>query len=288
MPLAGTVVSHGRLNLTVSTADANLESVELVLSPEQRIKAAEALIFMIRRRGDGIFMYGTSLLSTMLFGRNRCQDGSGSTKQNDDLTAQMIQRQTHLYFTGDKSYIEDDEIDEKNIRLRTGGPVFSMEETDLVRAGAISVVCELVTALNPITIALYCHDLVKLATDAMQLDTSRPVRRVAACLARDLYACAMREIMTAPSGKECESTCSMVVALVDANEEKLFNVLIRCISADELAQTCIVDTATQCRSQEAIDIRQELESLGVLRVAAVVLLEQSKYSDSVIQRLRVS
>ena len=79
----------------------------------------------------------------------------------------------------------------------------------------------------------------------------------------------------------------MAVALVDANEEKLYNVLTRCVSADELAQTCIVDTATQCRSKEAIDIRQELESLGVLRVAAVILLEQSKYSDSIIQRLSV-
>lgn len=286
IPLTGTVIANGRLSLTVSTADAKLERVELTLNPEQRIKSAEALIFMIRRRGDGIFMYGSSLLSTMLFGRSQCQDGSGSRKQHDDLTAQMIQRQTHLYFTGDKSNTEDDDIDEKSIRCRTGGPVFSMEETDLVRAGAMSVVCELVLALSPITIASYCHILVKLATDAMQLDTSRPVRRVAACLARDLYTCAMRE-MTTPSGEEFESTCSMAVALVDANEEKLYNVLTRCVSADELAQTCIVDTATQCRSKEAIDIRQELESLGVLRVAAVILLEQSKYSDSIIQRLSV-
>jgi len=180
--------------------------------------------------------------------------------------------------------VEDDDVDEKKLRLNTGGPIFSMEETDLLRAGAISVVCELVSTLNPITIASYSHTLVKLATDAMQLDTSRPVRRVAACLARDLYACVMRELTT-PSGENIESTCSMAVAIVDANEDKLYNVLTRCVSSNELAKTDFVDPSTQCRSQEAIDIRQELEAMGVLRAAAVVLLEQSKYPEIIIQKL---
>jgi hypothetical protein len=285
MPLVGTVIAKGRLHITVATADANVESFELSLSPEQRIKATEALMFMIRRRGDGIFLYGTSLLSTMLFGPKQ-NDGSGSTMQHDDQAAQLIQRQTHLYFTGDKINAEHDDIDEKKIRLNTGGPIFAMEETDLLRAGAISVVCELVSTLNPITIASYCHILVKLATDALQLDSSRPVRRVAACLARDLYACVMRELTT-PSGENIESTCSMAVAIVDANEDKLYNVLTRCVSSNELAKTDFVDPSTQYRSQEAIDIRQELEALGVLRAAAVVLLEQSKYPESIIQKLSI-
>ncbi|KAL3756304.1 hypothetical protein ACHAWU_007255 [Discostella pseudostelligera] len=285
IPLVGTVIATGRLRITVATADATVESVELSLSPEQRIKATEALIFMIRRRGDGIFLYGSSLMNTMLFGPRQYEykNGSGSTLQNDDHTAQQIQRQTHLYFTGETN-VEDDDVDEKKLRLNTGGPIFSMEETDLLRAGAISVVCELVSTLNPITIASYSHTLVKLATDAMQLDTSRPVRRVAACLARDLYACVMRELTT-PSGENIESTCSMAVAIVDANEDKLYNVLTRCVSSNELAKTDFVDPSTQCRSQEAIDIRQELEAMGVLRAAEVVLLEQSKYPEIIIQKL---
>ncbi len=285
MPMLGIVIASGRLSIIVATVDANLEPIEVSLSPEQRIKATEALIFMIRRRGDGIFLYGSSLLNTMLFGEKQWQNGHGFTMQNDDQTAQLIRSQTHFYFTGDKSNTVDDDIDEKKIRLNTGGPIFSMEETHLLRAAAISVVCELVSTLKPTTIAVYCHILVKLATDAMQLDTSRPVRRVAACLARDLYACVMRELTT--SEANVESTCSMTIAIVDASEEKLYNLLTRCVAADELSKKYFVDPTTQCRSQEAIDIRQELESMGVLQSAAFVLLKRSKYPESMIRKLSV-
>ena len=275
LPLMGEVIARGHVAF-----------VKLWCTPEQRIKAIEALIFIIRRRGDGIFIYGPPLLDTLLFGTKKDQDLREPKLGNDGKTAHLIQRQTHLYFIGAASEAVDDGADEKKVRLNTGGPIFSMEETDVLRAGAISVVCELISMLNPITVASYCHVLVRLATDALQLDASRPVRRIAACLARDLYACVMREA-TSPSGAY---TSSMAVAIVDADEENLYNILNRCVSADELGmitKSSLVDPATQCRSQEAIDIRLDLEAMGVFQAAAVIVHSlKMELNNPVIQVVR--
>jgi hypothetical protein len=263
--------------------------VKLCCTPEQRIKAIEALIFIIRRRGDGIFIYGPRLVDTLLFGTRKDQNLRKPKLGNDGKTAHLIQRQTHLYFMGAASDAVDDGADEKKVRLNTGGPIFSMEETDVLRAGAISVVCELISMLNPITVASYCHVLVRLATDALQLDASRPVRRIAACLARDLYGCVMREA-TSPSGVNTDYTSSMAVAIVDADEENLYNVLKSCVSADELGtitKSSLVDPATQCRSQEAIDIRLDLEAMGVLQAAAMIVFSlKMELNNPVIQGVR--
>ena len=289
LPLMGEVIARGQLDISVANIDANVAFVKLCCTPEQRIKAIEALIFIIRRRGDGIFIYGPRLLDTLLFGSRKDQDLREPKLGNDGKTAHLIQRQTHFYFMGAASEAVDDGADEKKVRLNTGGPIFSMEETDVLRAGAISVVCELISMLNPITVASYGHVLVRLATDALQLDASRPVRRIAACLARDLYGCVMREA-TSPSGANTDYTSSMAVAIVNADEENLYNVLIRCVSADELGtitKSSLVDPATQCRSQEAIDIRLDLEAMGVLQAAAVIVYSlKTELNNPVIQGVR--
>ena len=289
LPLMGEVIAWGQLDISVANVDANVAFVKLCCTPEQRIKAIEALIFIIRRRGDGIFIYGPRLLDTLLFGTRKDQNLREPNLGNDGKTAHLIQRQTHLYFMGAVSETVDDGADEKKVRLNTGGPIFSMEETDVLRAGAISVVCELISMLNPITVASYCHVLVRLATDALQLDASRPVRRIAACLARDLYGCVMREA-TSPSGVNTDYTSSMAVAIVDAGEENLYNVLKSCVSADELGtitKSNLVDPATQCRSQEAIDIRLDLEAMGVLQAAAMIVYSlKMELNNPVIQGVR--
>ncbi|KAL3794355.1 hypothetical protein ACHAW5_002944 [Stephanodiscus triporus] len=288
LPLMGEVIARGQVDISVVSVDANAAFVELLLTPEQRIKAIEALIFIIRRRGDGIFIHGSSLLDTMLFGAKKDRDVRDPKLGTDGQTAHLILRQTHLYFVGATSEAVNDCEDEKKIRLNTGGPIFSMEETDVLRAGAISVVCELISMLNPTTVASYCHVLVKLATDALQLDASRPIRRIAACLARDLYNCVMREA-TSSSGGNKDCTSSMAVAIVDADEENLYNILTRCVSADELAmiERPILDPATQSRSQEAINIRLVLEAMGVLQAAAVIVHSMKmELNNPVIQCVR--
>ena len=52
LPLTATLVAKGVISdLAVLSADAKVSSVTVSLTPEERIKCAEALIFMIRRRG---------------------------------------------------------------------------------------------------------------------------------------------------------------------------------------------------------------------------------------------
>ncbi|KAL3810296.1 hypothetical protein ACHAXA_007020 [Cyclostephanos tholiformis] len=290
LPLMGEVIARGQVNISVVNVNAKVAFAELLLTPEQRIKAIEALIFIIRRRGDGIFIYGPSLLDTMLFGARKDQDWRDRKLGYDWQTAHLIHRQTHLYFMGAASKAaDDDDAGEKKIRLHTGGPIFSMEETDLLRAGAISVVCELISMLDPVTVASYCHVLVRLVTDALQLDASRPVRRNAACLARDLYTCVRREATSLSEGNK-DYTSSIAVAIVNADEENLYSVLTRCVSADELtmaSRPSFVDPATQSRSQEAIDIRLDLEAMGVLQAATVVVHSLNmELNNPVIQGVR--
>ncbi|KAL7501514.1 hypothetical protein ACHAWT_010088 [Skeletonema menzelii] len=269
--LMGTVVSKGTISITVLMNGARETPVEMSFVQEQRIKAVEALIFIIRRRGDGIFLNGPSLLETMLFGQMKMSTNHVGATQ--DLS-QLIQLQTHEYFQ--RSQEDGDDEVEARMRIGTGGPVFSCEEDDLLRSAAISLVCELISTLHPAVIAQYCHALVRLASDALQLESSRPVRRSAALLARELYACVMRE-ETADEGIEKKSTSAMAIAMVCAGEDKLVNALTRCVTATDVdvgnslsvkAKSRLVDPATQSRSKEALVMRGELEI--IFQMAAVV------------------
>lgn len=276
MPLMGEVIAKGN-NITISIADtvqytSSITSVELSLSPEQRIKATESLIFMIRRRGEGIFMYGRSLLNVMLYGSSK------DHANKDYQTAQLIQSQTHNYFIQKNN--DEENSDERKIRLNTGGPVYSIEENDLLRAGSISVTCELVTVLNPIIVASYCHDLVGLVISALQLEESRPVRRAVACLARELYTCTLKEVTAERGNSKDSPATTMAIAIVKSNEDQMYNALISCVSSSNQggASSRLIDPATQSRCSEAIETREELENIGILQVATLVA--QSQENDS--------
>ena len=277
MPLMGEAIAKGN-NITISIADtvgylSSITSVELSLSPEQRIKATESLIFMIRRRGEGIFMYGRSLLNVMLYGSSK------DHANKDYQTAQLIQSQTHNYFIQNNNDKENNS-DERRFRLNTGGPIYSIEENHLLRAGSISVTCELVTVLNPITVASYCHDLIKLVISALQLEESRPVRRAVACLARELYTCTLKEVTAELGNSKDSPATTMAIAIVKSNEVQMYNALISCVSLSNQggASSRLIDPATQSRCSEAIDIREEIENIGILQVATLVA--QSQENDS--------
>jgi len=286
--LIGSVVSTGAVNVTVLTNGAKETPMEMSFAQEQRIKAVEALIFIIRRRGDGIFLNGPSLLETMLFGQMKMATNQAGAAQD---MSQLIQVQTHDYFQ--RSQEEgDDEVDART-RLGTGGPVFSCEEGDLLRSAAISLVCELISTLHPAVIAQYCHALVRLALDALQLESSRPVRRSAALLARELYACVMRE-ESAEEGSEKKATSAMAIAMVCAGEDKLVIALTRCVTATDVdsnnslavkGKTRLVDPATQSRSKEALEMRDELDI--IFEMAAVVAKSMEREAkDPVVEAVR--
>ena len=284
MPLMGNVVANGKM------PGEEMKPTELSYSLEQRIKATEALIFMIRRRGEGVFVCGPSLLDTVLFGSRQNQDDNAS-KNVSDIVPYLIQSQTHSYFSGQE--IEDPEdvnvTEEVKIRLNTGGPVFEKEEADVLRAASISVVGELISVLDPIVVASYCHILVRLATAALQLDSSRPIRRAAANLSRELYACIEKET-TVMSGEKVETTSNMAVAMMSAGEGTLYNALQLCASADDVdvkGKVRVVDPATQARCAEALQIRSELESLAIMSAAKLIAESlENESNDPVVQAVR--
>jgi len=289
--LMGLVVSKGSINITVLMNGAKETPLEISFAQEQRIKAVEALIFIIRRRGDGIFLNGPSLLETMLFGQMTMSTNQVESGASQNLS-KLIQVQTHTYFQ--RSPQEDGDDDgEARTRLGTGGPVFSCEEGDLLRSAAISLVCELVSTLHPVVIAQYCHALVRLALDALQLESSRPVRRSAAMLARELYACVLRE-ETEDEGTERKATSAMAIAMVCAGEDKLVNALTRCVTATDVdvddsvavkGKSRLVDPATQSRSEEALELRGEL---GIIFQMATVVAKsmEREAKDPAVEAVR--
>ena len=266
MPLIGQAVAKGEVTIDVLSGPVQTP-VNVSLSPEQRAKATEALIFMIRRRGKGIFLYGRDMIDTMLY---------GSTVQQDDLhetsNSMEIQRQTHFYFVNGTDDSKEDET-ERTLRLNTGGPVYSTEENQLIRAGAISVVTELISVLDGTTIASYCCILVRLVNTTLSLETSRPIRRCIANLARELYSCSLKELLGADHSDASHPSSEVLLAIMSAPEEesKLHQILERCVSGTSLSPAHIFDPATQSRCKEALEIRDELVSLGVLEAAAMIV-----------------
>jgi hypothetical protein len=293
LPMTAILIANGCSDCTVLTSEGKATSVTLTLSPEQRIKLAEALIFMIQRRGDGIFLYGRLLLDLMVFGsKESCQAKQDNLKLLEEISCD-IQGETHLYFMGsdtDRSdEAKDNDLEERQLRINTGGPVFKIEEDDLLRAASISVVCELVTALRPASLAPYCHILVRLAIDALQLNCSRPVRRAAALLARELYACVNREL--SDENDEHPRT-AMAVAMVCSREDALHHVLLSCVSTHDVETSAVngqpryVDVATQARCKEALEIRAHLDSLSIFGAATLIAQSITLENEPVIKAVR--
>ena len=276
LPLTATLVAKGVISdLAVLSADAKVSSVTISLTPEERIKCAEALIFMIRRRGESIYAYSRLLFDLMLFGTQQSHQEHLSQHHYFLLD---IQDQTHSYFVGtDDETDNNDNLHERRVRLNTGGPVFEMEEDDLLRSTSISIVCELISVLQSASIVSYCRILVKLAIDALRLDDSRPVRRAAASLARDLYASVENELVDA-----LHPTSSMAVAMLCSQEDVLYSVLQSCASGN----AHYLDTATQSRCTEAIDLRDHLQSLAVFDAAALISDSLKVESEPVVKAVR--
>lgn len=221
---------------TASGTAAATMTDNIKLSQEQRIKLAEALMFIIRRRA-ATDEYVPLLVNVMIFGSNRNDrigDMANTSKKNNNHNndnafgqksivkqRRIQQNETHRYFLGldendddnndnnndgsPKTYDDGYELttttttmkkerwEEQDIRLRTGGPIFTSEEIDVVRAGRVSVLAELLSVSKSYTIASHCHIIVRLSIDVLRLETSRVVCRAAALLIRELFACVLRE-----------------------------------------------------------------------------------------------
>ena len=286
MPLLIEAVVTSKVYLSDFTAEDDI----ILINLEQRIKIIEALIFTIRRRGDAIRSYSNLIMDSILFGKKKNMNNMNADKEDISKT---IQIGTESYFRGEKdnNYAYDeyastsDTPEERQIRVNTGGPVYNNEEEDVLRGALINILAELVTSISPSTAAKYCPILIDLGVNVLRLDQSRVVRRPAALLCREVYACSLRE----------SEKYSVTMRVYDAeftialaqDDETLLTTLQRCIAADDVDLICndkvvhsvkdktrLYDPATVARCQEALDIRDELAECGFLGV--VLLHVKSK------------
>lgn len=303
IPVLGRSVSLGVANFAFDGFSSPTSAPHHVtLSPLQRIKATEALLFAVRRRGEGIFALGNELLEMMLFG---CNVQSRSKPENDSLdsaSASTIQAKTEAFFMGERADNERNESDyidiytdneERRLRINTGGPIFNAEEDDVVRAGCVSIVAELVAALPPVGLVRYCPALMKLGKQVLRLDNSRPMRRAAALLCREVYSVIVREFDDAKD--ENDSFLSFATAVVSCDEETLRATLERCLSANDLdlvgggpgndtsthaavavqGKVRLADPATMARCQEALEIRSSIDDVGILTAARLLAVSKT-------------
>ena len=331
-------LSQPLLPLSFSSSSLSTPASTIKLSQEQIIKLAEALMFIIRRRAVtneyvpmivNLMLYGTSTKKeNNVVSDNQRQDGIidddtqpiAYQKNIDKKNGTLIQQKTHEYFTGpqnqggDDDGGEDDDYDdddtrrqkkedvweEQDIRLKTGGPIFDVEEADVVRSLRISVLSELVmsssssSTSSPLSsgtsIASYCRVFVRLIVDVFHLEdkSSRAVTRSAALLARELYSQLLQEahnLATALSGtndfsgsgsvngRSSSSTTDIpfAVALISSDEELLLATLQN--------QSTIDDPTTIARCREAVSIREQADKEGIFVAANLLIEERNKLKE---------
>jgi hypothetical protein len=249
---------------------------EIALSSEQRVKLVEALAAFVRRKAS-LVQHLDDILST-LFNSVTTPTASPSVEK-----ANLIQVETHHYFVGNKE--SDDTIDkeaqweEVKVRVNTGGPVFDIEENDLVRGAAISLVAEVVRVSSPASLARFAPTLIQCAKMSLQLDSSRPVRRSGALLASSLYGAILREIEEQDpqilSKQQLE--CPLTLAMVSNDEASLVTFLARTEKGEDLMdlkEDRYFDPATVARCREALTTRQSIEETGVIGLAALSISSQ--------------
>ena len=271
-----------QLATALVTGSIEFKDAPLSLSNEQSIKLGEALMFIIRRRA-AVEEFVPMLMGIMIFGGSS-KVGMTSTCPNAQMQ-ELFAQATDKYFIGsreDSTHVKKEQWEEQDTRVRTGGPLFDLEEDDIVRSIRISTVAELVCATAPSSLAPFSRLLVRLVTDAMRLDTSRNVRRSAALLARELYGCLLREEhsghLGVPQNTNGEGELRFAVSLASIqDEEELLFVTLQDHAAVSGVTTAIFDPATQSRCQEALELRDEAQ---LLMTAAKLWLEQQTKSSN--------
>lgn len=250
--------------------EATGAQTNLSLSQDERIKLSEALVFVVRRRGLAVNQYAQQILGMMMYGTHQL-----GRSENPVVDAKMIQEQTHDYFISDVECTNElttqpDRVATKKLRANTGGPIFLTELNDLLRSSCIAVVAELIEGALPSTLADYATDFVNLISNVLQVEASRPLRRVAALLAVTLYEAILRELREPSHGR------SLTVATTYANEESMKAALEAGMDPERTSSSQLYDPATAARCQEALSVRAQVEDTGAFAAAALYLKVQQK------------
>jgi len=300
MPFLVEAVTSGQVQL--SSCASSQET--MYLNSAQRIKVSEALIFTIRRRAEAIRNYSDLIMNSILYGK---RSNKAISNEIGLATSTNIQGKTEIYFRGNDSKREGefdeyapptDNMEEREVRVNTGGPVFDSEENDVVRAACISIATELVSTMHPSAVEPFCPTLTKFGINALRLDHSRIVRRAAALLCREIYSCALREIGN-DSGQAKEASVRFTIALLQSGEELLSATLSRCISGDDVdvssgdgdivssvkGKNRLFDPATVARCKEALHLRNTLSEDGVMDAIQIYLKSQGWDRNQPLSRL---
>jgi hypothetical protein len=335
LPLVASAIVRGELS-TVISSPLSTPASAIKLSQEQIIKLAEALMFIIRRRAVtneyvpmivNLMLYGTSAKKEKnVVSNNKSPEGiiNDDTQPNvyqknkDKKNGSLIQQKTHEYFTGpqnqggddggedddDDDNIEKEDVwEEQDIRLKTGGPIFDVEEADVARSLRISVLSELVmsssSSSSGTSIASYCKVFVRLIVEVFHLEdkSSRAVTRSAALLARELYSQLLQEAQNlataisgtnhfgggggggAVNGRSSSSTSDIpfAVALISSDEELLLATLQRQFALE--VESTVDDPTTIARCREAVSIREQADTEGIFIAANLLIEERNKLNE---------
>ena len=289
LPSIALAVASG--NFGLREREVNKPAEKDALSSAQQIKLSEALIFCIRRRAN-LDEFAALILDLMIFGDEKVNNVDTSDMHSDYDKVLQMHKETQKYFLQgrleDTNEYEDfeEQTERQSVRFNTGGPMFGAEERDVVTAGRIAVISELLSVAHPSTMAKYCHILVRAATETLQLDASRPVRRSAAFLAREIYQCVLKEQVdlfevisssVAMDNGRSETDLAFTSALVaSTGDEVLASTLKRCLAGDDLNDLPkdkhrLFDSASIARSQEALDTRRQAVDGGVFVVAKLLV-----------------
>ena len=292
IPLIGNGVALGTISF--DRGETKGEMVQVSLTPEQRIKLSEALLFTIRRRGKAIYEFVPLLMNLVLHGLP-----GGSSGRRPSGVDTRIQEATHRYFVeGNNQHVDDEQSpsrEDLDLRVRTGGPVFQLEENDVLRAGCVAVLSELISSALPAVVARHCRTLIHFASTSLNLEMSRAVRRATAVLCYELYSAALREQDEESQDDEYNSvdlSSSLAVEMVSSGEEGLKSALQRCVNASDVTHpdpspTAIAskkirlyDPAMAERCKEALDLRMEIERSGIFSAAKLYLITMEQDNSS--------
>lgn len=259
IPIVSLTISTGNLKLGVS-------SQKVQIPENDRIKLAEALLCIVRRRGAAIHQNTTQLLRMMIYGNQQVDH-----KASRNYTSE-IQEETHQYFLECADVTSDltdglDDMEQKKFLANTGGPLFEVELNAVLRSSCIMIVAEIVNVAFPNIIASHVNELVGLVTRALHLEKSRPVRRAVAFLSASLYNAAIREAQG-----EFDTT-SLLVEMVASREVEMESALVSSLSNDS-------DPSLRARCEEALEARSQLAETGAFSLAALYLEEQQLENQS--------
>lgn len=254
------------------------------LSMSVRAKMAESLNFAIRRRSCGT---GNSVFGGCSLNENIAMQiveeltmgarGSAQKKIQSHDRKQEIESGTHKYFVDIDEEYTASRVEEQKLRVNTGGPVYSIEEDEVIRASSLSCLYELVINLNTSVLERHIYLFMDICIQALRLDCSRSIRRAAGLLARGLYARANAD--TEIHGLVGSSLCVAMCLGNGAQEETLTEALKAAVGGgwgggEKQCDRRFLgdggtfhDEAVKARSQEALSLREGLENAGVWKWA---------------------